>query len=268
MLKVQGVTWAKVIIAMVPEKIDSIANLIRQSRHIVAFTGAGISTPSGIPDFRSPHSGMWNDVDPLQVASIYGFRENPQAFYDWIYPLARLTLDAKPNPAHMALAQLEAQHKLDAIITQNIDMLHSRAGNSCVYELHGHMRDATCIHCFAHYPAVPIIEKFLQDHQVPHCPQCGGVIKPNVILFGEQLPIQQLLGAQDASRKSDLMIVIGSSLEVAPAADLPVLAMRNGAKLVIINLDATHLDKKAEVVIHADAAEILPEIMHRLETPA
>ncbi|MBZ0284232.1 MAG: NAD-dependent deacylase [Anaerolineae bacterium] len=253
---------------MLLEKIDCVAQLIKQSRKIVAFTGAGISTPSGIPDFRSPHSGMWNNVDPMVVASIYGFRNDPQAFYDWIYPLTQTTVNALPNPAHDALVRLETLGHLKAVITQNIDMLHTRAGSKTVYELHGHMREATCIHCFAVYAAEPIIAQFLVDKQVPHCSRCGGVLKPNVILFGEQLPIQQLMGAQDAARNTDLMIIIGSSLEVAPASELPLLATRAGAKLVILNLENTHLDAKAQVVIHADAAEILPEIMQRLEITA
>jgi NAD-dependent deacetylase len=250
---------------MLPEKLDQIASLIQHARYAVAFTGAGISTPSGIPDFRSPKSGLWHDVDPMVVASIYGFRNDPSAFYKWIYPLTRLTFHAQPNPAHHALAKLEKHNLLKAIITQNIDMLHTRAGNQTIYELHGHLREATCIHCFRLYTAEPIIRKFLEDRQVPYCEDCGGVIKPNVILFGEQLPIQQLMGAQDAARKADLVIVVGSSLEVAPASDIPVLAMRNGAKLIIINLDTTHLDAKADVLLHADAAEVLPEITQRLE---
>ncbi|MBL8162816.1 MAG: NAD-dependent deacylase [Anaerolineae bacterium] len=250
---------------MAPEKLDQIATLIQQARYAIAFTGAGISTPSGIPDFRSPKSGMWHDVDPMVVASMYGFRNNPAAFYNWIYPLTKLTFYAQPNPAHLALAKLESHGLLKALITQNIDMLHTRAGSQVVFELHGHLREATCIHCFRCYTAEPIIRKFLDDRQVPYCEDCGGVIKPNVILFGEQLPIQQLLAAQDAARKADLVIIVGSSLEVAPASDIPVLAMRNGAKLVIINLDSTHLDARADVLLHADAAEVLPEITQRLE---
>jgi NAD-dependent deacetylase len=247
------------------EQINDAAELLQRAKYTVAFTGAGISTPSGIPDFRSHNSGLWENVDPLAVASLYGFRQNPQAFYNWIYPLTRLTLNAQPNPAHIALATLEAQGRLQAIITQNIDMLHTRAGNTCVYELHGHLREATCVHCFTVYPAEPIIRKFLEDRQVPHCPKCGGVIKPNVILFGEQLPVRELQGAKEAARKADLMLVVGSSLEVAPASDLPVMAARNGAKLIIVNIDPTPVDSQAQVVIHADAAEILPDIMERLE---
>lgn len=233
---------------------------------MVAFTGAGISTPSGIPDFRSPHSGLWTNADPMAVASIYGFRQNPEAFYNWIYPLAHLTINALPNPAHLALARLEALTNFSAVITQNIDMLHTRAGSTRVYELHGHMREATCIHCFKVYPAEPIITRFLSDRLVPHCPACNSVLKPNVILFGEQLPIQQLMGAQEAARKADVMLIVGSSLEVAPASDIPLLARRFGAQLIIINLEPTPLDSLAQEVFHMNAAEVLPHIVDCLET--
>jgi len=247
------------------EKAQIAAQLLYAAHSAVALTGAGISTPSGIPDFRSPKSGLWEGIDPLVVASIYGFRQDPQAFYNWIYPLTKLTLEAQPNPAHYALATLEAQGKLQAVITQNIDMLHTRAGNHVVKELHGQFREATCTHCFTVFLAEPIIRQFLLDHEVPHCPHCGGVIKPNVILFGEQLPIQQLLAAQDFARKADLILVVGTSLEVAPASELPMLALRNGAKMIIINLEPTHLDHAATVVIHDNAAEVLPEIMQQME---
>jgi NAD-dependent deacetylase len=247
------------------EKAQIAAQLLNTAHSAVALTGAGISTPSGIPDFRSPKSGLWEGIDPMVVASIYGFRQNPQAFYDWIYPLAQLTVNAQPNPAHLALAALEAQGKLKGVITQNIDTLHSRAGSHVVKELHGQFGEATCIHCFTLFPAGPIIRQFLADHKVPHCPYCGNVIKPNVILFGEQLPIQPLLEAQDLARKADLMLIVGTSLEVAPASDLPMLALQNGAKIIIINLESTHLDNAATVVIRANAAEALPEIVQQME---
>lgn len=245
--------------------IAKVASFIRDSSATVAFTGAGISTPSGIPDFRSHTSGMWEKVNPMEVASLFGFRMNPSAFYNWVYPLAQLTLSAQPNAAHLALARLEAMSHLIAIITQNIDMLHQRAGNSLVYELHGNFREATCTHCFTAYPGLPLLEQFLTDKQVPRCPRCGGVIKPNVILFGEQLPLQVLRAAQDVARRADVMLIIGSSLEVAPASDIPIIATRCGAKLVIINLEPTDFDQKADVVIHEDAAVVLPKIMQCLE---
>jgi NAD-dependent deacetylase len=245
--------------------IDRATHLLVSARRVVAFTGAGISTASGIPDFRSPASGLWENVDPLAVASIYGFRQNPQAFYNWIHPLAQQMVEAQPNAAHVALAQLEQAGLLSAVITQNIDMLHTRAGSQIVYELHGHLREATCISCFRVYQAEPIISRFLEDRQVPRCPRCQGIIKPNVILFGEQLPVRELLAAQDAARQAELIIVIGSSLEVAPAGDIPIMAARKGTKLLIINLEPTPADHLAQVCIHADASIILPQIVSQLE---
>ncbi|MGJ3238954.1 MAG: SIR2 family NAD-dependent protein deacylase [Anaerolineae bacterium] len=248
------------------DKIAVIADWIRQANNIVAFTGAGISTPSGIPDFRSADSGLWEHVDPQRVASIYGFRKEPQAFFDWVRPLARKTLDAQPNVAHHMLVKLEQMGKLKAVITQNIDMLHTRAGTKTLFELHGNLEVATCINCFREYPGEPIIAQVLKDSAVPHCPACTGVLKPNVILFGEQLPFEPLMGAKKAVRNADVLIVIGSSLEVAPASELPLIAKRNGAKLVIINLEKTVLDRFADLTIHADAAETLPKVLQCLET--
>lgn len=245
--------------------IAVVAEWIRQAKNTVAFTGAGISTPSGIPDFRSEESGLWENVDPQRVASIYGFRKDPKAFFNWVRPLAQKTLIAEPNAAHLALAHLEKTQQLKTIITQNIDMLHTRAGNTSIFELHGHMRLATCISCFKEYDGLPIIEQVLNDGLVPHCPDCNGVLKPNVILFGEQLPYEQMMGAKKAARDTDLMLVIGSSLEVAPASDIPLVAKRNGAKLVIINLESTIMDSFADKVILGNAAEILPEIIQCLE---
>lgn len=241
-------------------KITIIADWIQDATNVVAFTGAGISTPSGIPDFRSEDSGLWQHVDPQLVASIYGFRKQPQAFFDWVRPLAEKTMQAKPNPAHCALAQLEADGKLKAIITQNIDMLHTKAGNTVVHELHGHMRTATCITCFEQFPGKPIIEQVLADGKVPRC-ACGGVLKPDVILFGEQLPYQVLLDAKKAAKAADLIIVVGSSLEVAPASEIPLIAKRHNAKLVIINLEPTIMDRYADLVLLGDAAVTLPQII-------
>lgn len=246
------------------ENIQTVAQWLSTSRHTIAFTGAGISTPSGIPDFRSPESGLWAHADPMTVASIFGFRQNPQGFYDWVRPLAQCTLEAQPNPAHLALAELEAHGKLKSIITQNIDMLHSKAGNQTVYELHGHLRDSTCIQCFRVYEAEDSLQQFLIDGSVPKCVACGGVLKPNVILFGEQLPYQALQGAKNESKQCDLMMIIGSSLEVAPASDLPMLAQRHGAKVIIVNLESTFFDRYADKVIYGDAADILPRIVQRL----
>ena len=237
------------------------ARLLRESRLSVALTGAGISTPSGIPDFRSPGSGLWEDVDPMQVASLRGFREDPQAFYDWIRPLARLMMNAAPNPAHLALAELEARGHLHAVITQNIDLLHRRAGSITVLEVHGHIRQATCLRCYQAQPAEPHLTRFVEDGCLPRCPNCGGVLKPDVVLFGEELPAVVLAEAQRLARRCDLMIVAGLSLEVWPASDLPALARAAGARLAIVNLEPTPLDGEADIVIRADVAEVLPAIL-------
>lgn len=250
------------------DRVQEIADLLRASRSAVAFTGAGISTPSGIPDFRDPESGLWSHADPLHVASIYSFRQHPQAFYDWVYPLARQILTAQPNPAHMALAEMEAAGILKTLITQNIDMLHSRAGSMNIHEIHGSLKTATCTHCFRVYPGVQILTRFLKDGKTPRCARCGGVIKPNVILFGEQLPYRPIQAAREAARCADLMLVIGSSLKVAPASDLPQYALRNKAKLVIINLTPTDFDSSAHVVFHADAVEVLSAITRSLKETA
>jgi NAD-dependent deacetylase len=232
--------------------------LLREAKHAVALTGAGISTPSGIPDFRSPDSGVWQHVDPMNVASIYAFRHNPQAFFDWIRPLANTTLQAKPNPAHFALANLETSGRLQAVITQNIDLLHSKAGSHTVYEIHGSLRRATCQGCHAQIEALPMWQQFVQDSRVPTCAGCGAVLKPNVVLFGEMLPALVMHLAQDAARSCDLMLVAGSSLETAPAGDLPLLAKRAGARLIIVNLGPTHMDKEADLLFREDVAELLP----------
>jgi len=242
------------------DKIKHAADLIRQSRHMVAFTGAGHSTASGIPDFRSPGSGLWEKDNPMLVASIWAFRLKPKTFYTWIRPMLDVLLNAAPNPAHVALAELEEMGYLKVVITQNIDNLHQRAGSRRVLELHGHLREATCIRCYKVIPVTPALERDVIEGQVPHC-QCGGVLKPNVILFGEQLPIKELNQSVAEARRSDLILVAGSSLEVMPAADIPFRAVENGARAIIVNLQPTAFDCHADVIIHGDVTRVLPEIV-------
>ncbi len=242
------------------QQIQQAAAIIKKARNVVAMTGAGISTISGIPDFRSPNSGVWDSVDPLAVASIHAFRQNPKAFYNWIHPLSSLFMQAEPNAAHYALAQLERSGHLKAVVTQNIDNLHHRAGSKTVFELHGHLREVTCVQCYRVQPADGILRQFVDDAQVPRCPECGGVLKPNTILFGEQLPMQEFVAAQMAIEAADVLLIVGSSLEVAPASDLPLVALDNGAKIVIINYQPTYLDSRAELVIRDNSALVLPQI--------
>jgi NAD-dependent deacetylase len=241
-------------------EVEEAARILAASTHAVALTGAGHSTPSGVPDFRSPQSGLWEQADPMVVASIDGFRRNPQAFYDWIRPLARTMAAAQPNPAHLALAELEQMGVLQAVCTQNIDELHHRAGSRHVLELHGSVRQATCSRCGQKVPAAELWPGVIERGEIPHCPRCRGVLKPDVVLFGEMLPADVLLEAQRHAEACDAMLVAGSSLEVYPAAELPEIALRHGARLIVVNYQPTPVDGRAAVVIHADVALILPRI--------
>lgn len=237
------------------------ADLILCARHVTVLTGAGISTPSGIPDFRSFKSGLWNKANPFLVASLQAFRIKPHLFFDWIRPLARLLLDAVPNPAHLALVQLEKMGRLGSIITQNIDNLHQKAGSQNVIEIHGHIRKATCVRCYHAVPTDSILKRFIEDHQIPRCQECGGVLKPNVILFGEQLPVVEVRAARQEALNCDLMVVVGTSLSIAPAADLPFVARENGADVIVINKQPTPIDKVATLVIRQDLVFALPRIV-------
>ncbi len=247
------------------ERIKDAAQLIRDSRHLIAFTGAGHSTPSGIPDFRSADSGLWEKHNPMLVASIWAFRLNPKTFFDWVRPLADTMLSAQPNAAHMALADLEEMGYLKTIITQNIDNLHQRAGSRRVLEIHGHMREATCVRCYKEVAIDPAVEHAIRGGRIPRC-ECGGVLKPNVVLFGEEVPVRVFNRAVAEARRCDLILVAGSSLEVTPAADIPFLAVDCGARAIMVNFEPTAFDPRAEIVIHGDVAEILPRFVQALAT--
>lgn len=240
--------------------IDRAIEILRTSRHAVALTGAGISTPSGIPDYRSPKVGLWEHVDMLEIATIAAFRKQPQRFYDWLRPLADLIMQARPNPAHLALAQLERLGPLQAVITQNIDLLHSKAGSCNIFEIHGHLREAVCLACHYVLDALPLLESFATHGIVPRCPRCHMIMKPNIVLFGEQLPHKIMQAAQSHAKTCDVMLVAGSSLEVYPASELPVLARQAGARLIMVNYRETELDHLADVLIRADVAEVLPQL--------
>lgn len=250
---------------MFERELRRAAELLSQSDYAVALTGAGVSTPSGIPDFRSPDSGLWNHVDPFRVASLAAFRRDPKAFYDWLRPLAGLVRDAQPNPAHLALARLEALGVVKAVITQNIDRLHHKAGSVAVHEVHGNLSQATCLCCYAEYAVAPYLDGFIHNGDIPHCPTCGCALKPNVILFGEQLPANVYTAAHQAARRCDAMLVAGSSLEVEPVGGLPRLAALHQARLIVVNYQRTHVDHLAEVVIHDDVAAVLPRIVDVLD---
>lgn len=240
------------------ESITYAADLLRSARRAVVLTGAGISTPSGIPDFRSEGQGLWAKDQPLEVASQHTFRTNPQAFFNWFRPLAGSIFDAQPNPAHIALSQLEQSGVIHAILTQNVDILHQKAGSRRVIELHGTLGSLSCTQCYRQQDSRAFLSAFLNSGALPHCPACGGLLKPDVILFGEQLPYRPWQEAQAEVRSCDLMLVAGSSLEVLPAAALPMQALDRGAHLVIINNQPTYISVRADLNIYADVAQALP----------
>ncbi len=235
--------------------------LLRAARNVVVLTGAGISTESGIPDFRSTSTGMWSFSNPLDVASIWAFREQPTHFYNWVRPLSRKFLSARPNPAHLALATLEKAGLVKAIITQNIDDLHQQAGAERVLQVHGHTRTATCLGCGAKVDSRPMWEAVSRGETPARCPQCDGLLKPDMILFGEELPHPILEEAQQAALNCDLMIVAGSSMEVMPAADLPYLARRRGARIMIMNRTPTLMDSQADLILRDNLTVSMPKLL-------
>lgn len=245
--------------------IDHAADLIRNARRAVALTGAGLSTPSGIPDFRSEGTGLWSRDEPMEVASLSTFRTHPERFFKWFRGLAGQIYQAEPNPAHNALAQWESAGLLQAVITQNIDRLHQKAGSKHVVEMHGSLNTLSCTQCFRQFDYQDYLQAFIADGTLPMCPSCGAVLKPDVILFGEQLPQKSWYEAQRLSRTCDLMLVAGSSLEVLPVAGLPMQAIDRGAHLIIINHSPTYIDVRADVVIAGDVAEIVPLIGEKVQ---
>lgn len=242
------------------------AELITNSQHLVAFTGAGISTPSGIPDFRSAGTGLWERFDPMKVVSASAFRHHPECFYAWLKPLLNLSHQAIPNAAHFALAQLEQIGKLKAVITQNIDGLHQKSGSGNVIELHGSLEHFYCPSCRNKDIDIEDILTIVSKDALPECNACGKIIRPDITLFEEALPADAWQQAEAAIAAADLLLVAGSSLEVAPAAYLPFEACRRRCPIIIVNFTSTSIDTIADVVIHGDVAECLPGIVDLLPT--
>jgi NAD-dependent deacetylase len=244
--------------------VANAAEIIQGSQCLVVLTGAGISTPSGIPDFRSPNSGLWQKYDSFEVASLTSFRYNPERFFEWMRSLAINIYNAQPNAAHYSLARLENAGCLHTIITQNIDTLHQRSGSKNVLEVHGSFATLTCVRCYRQYASSDFLPAYLEQGQIPRCASCDGILKPDLVLFGEQLPARVWLKAVEASKTCDLMIVAGSSLEVLPVAGLPMRALENGARLILINHSQTYLDVRADVVLHEDVDVVIPQIVNRV----
>jgi NAD-dependent deacetylase len=245
-------------------EIQQAARLIKVAKQTVVLTGAGISTGSGIPDFRSDESGLWSRYDPFEVASLTAFRYHPERFFEWMRPLVMGILAANPNNAHLALTRLQKAGFIQTIITQNIDGLHHKAHSSNILEVHGTLRTLTCTGCFQKVDSEGYIETYVDQGEIPRCISCNNILKPDVVLFEEQLPIRPWMEAEKACSNCDLMIVGGSSLEVMPVAGLPMRAVENDAHLIVINHSATYIDPRADIVIQDNITQVLSAIADEL----
>jgi len=234
---------------------ERLAELIRERQPCVVLTGAGVSTESGIPDFRSP-GGLWAEFDPLDYASLDSFRRDPVRIWDFYGRRFAFLADAEPNDAHRAIAELERRGFVDAVITQNIDLLHERAGSEAVVEMHGSIRRAVCLRCGGQENLASVLRQ-LESAPAPRCPRCEAVLKPDVVFFGELLLPAHLERATELARRARLLLVVGSSLEVHPVAGLPYETLRAGGVLAIVNRGPTPLDDRAEVRLEGSAGEIL-----------
>jgi len=246
------------------ERIDRLASLVREAGSVVALTGAGISVPSGIPDFRSPGSGLWENVDPMEVAHIDAWRADPERFWHFYGNRFQTLEDKEPNGAHRALVELEARGKLDAVITQNIDRLHRRAGTRHLVEVHGSIDTSSCLACGLTYPIAEVRAR-LEDSplSVPHC-DCGEPLKPDVVLFGEWLPQGALEESYTLAAGADVLLCIGSSLEVHPIAQLPGVTRQNGGAVAVITQGPTPWDARASVKLDGDVVSELEALVAAL----
>lgn len=244
--------------------IDALAELIGSAERVVALTGAGISVPSGIPDFRTPGEGLWAKVDPMKVATIDAFHRDTRAFWEFYRPRFDLLGDKLPNPAHEALAELERRGRLQAVITQNIDRLHRAAGTRELIEVHGSIATSSCTTCGSSWP-LEQVEALFDSDGIAVCAACSGKVKPDVVLFGEMLPVTAIERARELAEGADLMLCIGSSLEVYPAAGLPELTLQSGGRLAILTQGETPYDADAVVRLSGDLAEELPAVIAALD---
>jgi NAD-dependent deacetylase len=244
--------------------IATLAGLVREARSVVALTGAGISVPSGIPDFRSPGTGLWENVDPMEVAHIDAWRADPERFWNF-YGNRFQTLEGKqPNAAHRALVELEERGHLDAVVTQNIDMLHRKAGARELVEVHGTIEHSRCLSCEARFPLAEVRARMTTDPLgVPHC-DCTAPLKPDVVLFGEWLPADALDRAYELAAGADVLLCVGSSLEVHPIAQLPGITRANGGAVAIVTQGPTPWDDRAAVKLDGDVVVELRRLLEAL----
>lgn len=240
----------------------ALARLIRPNQPCVVLTGAGVSTESGIPDFRSP-TGIWAEFDPAEYASLPAFRADPVKVWRFYKPRIAMLTEAEPNAAHLALAALERAGLVKAVVTQNVDLLHERGGSRNLVEVHGSIRTATCPSCGCTYPRDEVVRQ-LEFAEAPACKACGAILKPDVVFFGELLPVSAIEQALDLARNARLMLVVGSSLEVHPVAGLPEETLAAGGRLAIVNKGPTPYDGRADLKLEGNAGEILDAVAAEL----
>lgn len=243
--------------------MERLAELIQGSRCTVALTGAGVSVPSGIPDFRTPETGLWANVDPIEVAHIDVFERDPKRFWSYYRPRFHSLGDKRPNGAHEALAELERRGLIEGVITQNIDRLHRAAGSRNVVEVHGSIETSTCRSCGTSY-SVEQVEGLFDEDGVAVCVGCLDAVKPDVVLFGEMLPADAMRAAQDLAERAELMLCVGSSLVVHPVAGLPGLTLAAGGSLAIVTKSATPYDGEAALRLEGEVDEELGAVLAAL----
>jgi NAD-dependent deacetylase len=236
--------------------VEQLADLIRSRQPCVVLTGAGVSTESGIPDFRSP-TGLWAQFDPLDYGSIESFRADPVRVWQFYAPRFAMLTQAEPNAAHLALAELERRGLVAAVVTQNIDLLHERAGSRDVVEVHGSIRTSTCPLCRRPYPLAEVLPLIEWGGGAPRCPDDGTVLKPDVVFFGELLPEEAIDRAFELARAAGLLLVVGSSLEVFPVSGLPRVTVQAGGRVAIVNRGPTAVDAQAALKVDGSAGETL-----------
>jgi NAD-dependent deacetylase len=241
-----------------------VAELLSGAERAVALTGAGISVPSGIPDFRSPGSGLWENHDPMEVAHIDAWRRDPDRFWSFYTQRFATLTDKRPNEAHLALAELERRGLIRGVITQNIDRLHAMAGTERLIEVHGSIEWSVCLNCGARVRIGEVVTLLGPGEGAPRCPTCGAPLKPDVVLFGELLPEPALMEAQELATGADLMLCVGSSLEVYPVAGLPAITHGGGGRLALITQGPTPYDRDAEVKLDGDVVEELRAVLAAL----
>jgi NAD-dependent deacetylase len=242
---------------------EQVASLLREAERAVVLTGAGISVPSGIPDFRSPGTGLWENVDPMEVAHIDAWRRDPDRFWSFYGQRFASLTDKQPNEAHLALAELERRGLIRAVITQNIDRLHRAGGSRNVVEVHGSIETSSCTRCATAY-GIEEVDDLFDEAGTAVCGTCGGAVKPDVVLFGELLPESAVVRSRDLAERAELLICVGSSLVVHPVAGLPQLTLERGGRLAIVTKGETPYDGDAELKLEGDVVEELAGVLAAL----